>query len=203
MRAYCAQSLCEISNRKRFINKGSSARSLWITIFDKSENEDSCDDKKLQRIVFTCLPWGCSVRLARTALTMLIVSMHLLGSASETDFQGWTCESPREEIRPQFSSDSNGSLIISHDQREGLDGWFQNHFPSMAAISIAFIYGEKSSLWECHDKVVLCASCGRTRQEKISLSTPRRNTPTRNSQSPAPNQNIQLMETPTHKAGRP
>ena len=85
--------------------------------------------KNSSAFVFTCLPWGCSVRLARTALTMLIVSMHLLGSASETDFQGWTCESPREEIRPQFSCDSNGSLIISHDHREGLDGWFQKSFP--------------------------------------------------------------------------
>lgn len=57
------------------------------------------------------------------ALLLLTVSLH------SADFQGWTSESPRDEIRPRFSTDSQGSLVITHDQREGLDGWFQKSFP--------------------------------------------------------------------------
>ena len=43
--------------------------------------------------------------------------------------------SPRDEIRPAFSFDPKGgarqagALVISHDRREGLDGWFQKSFP--------------------------------------------------------------------------
>ncbi len=44
------------------------------------------------------------------------------------DFHGWTDHSPRTEIRPAFSSDEDGSLVITHDQREGLDGSFQKDF---------------------------------------------------------------------------
>ena len=50
-------------------------------------------------------------------------------AASAADINGWSTESPREEIRPAFSSDNKGSLIITHDDREGLDGWFQKAFP--------------------------------------------------------------------------
>lgn len=39
----------------------------------------------------------------------------------------WTEQSPRDEIRPAFSRDGD-ALIISHDEREGLDGWFQQTF---------------------------------------------------------------------------
>ncbi len=40
---------------------------------------------------------------------------------------GWTEQSPREEIRPAFSR--NGvALVITHDAREGLDGWYQQTF---------------------------------------------------------------------------
>lgn len=50
-------------------------------------------------------------------------------SSHAADFQGWSAESPRAEIRPEFSSNPSGSLVITHDQREGLDGWFQKSFP--------------------------------------------------------------------------
>lgn len=58
-----------------------------------------------------------------------VLLLHLPGYAADARFQGWSPESPREEIRPGFSADSQGSLIITHDQREGLDGWFQKSFP--------------------------------------------------------------------------
>ncbi len=40
---------------------------------------------------------------------------------------GWTEQSPRDEIRPAFSRKGN-ALIITHDAREGLDGWYQQTF---------------------------------------------------------------------------
>ncbi|MBI5799136.1 MAG: carbon-nitrogen hydrolase family protein [Verrucomicrobia bacterium] len=62
-------------------------------------------------------------------LASLLFVLHLPTHAAASDFQGWSLESPRSEIRPKFSSDAKGSLIITHDQREGLDGWFQKSFP--------------------------------------------------------------------------
>jgi len=44
---------------------------------------------------------------------------------------GWSPQSPRDEIRPEFSFDpkggpkQSGSFVIRHDNRDGLDGWFQ------------------------------------------------------------------------------
>ena len=40
---------------------------------------------------------------------------------------GWTEQSPRDEIRPAFSRKGD-ALIITHDAREGLDGWYQQTF---------------------------------------------------------------------------
>ncbi len=48
---------------------------------------------------------------------------------------GWQAMSPRDEIRPAFTFESSGgpkqtgSFVITHDQREGLDGWIQKSFP--------------------------------------------------------------------------
>jgi len=58
----------------------------------------------------------------------LFLLLFLARSLYAGDFNDWTTESPRSEIRPQFSS-KNGNLIITHDAREGLDGWFQKTFP--------------------------------------------------------------------------
>jgi predicted amidohydrolase len=47
---------------------------------------------------------------------------------------GWTAEAPRDEIRPEFDFEPlggpkrSGSFVIRHDDREGLDGWFQKSF---------------------------------------------------------------------------
>ena len=47
---------------------------------------------------------------------------------------GWSMKSPREEIRPTFRVDAAGGrdggecLIIEHDSRAGLDGWFEKRF---------------------------------------------------------------------------
>ena len=48
---------------------------------------------------------------------------------------GWTTESPRDEIRPAFHFDPNGGrdgkggYIIEADRREGLDGWWSKSLP--------------------------------------------------------------------------
>lgn len=57
-----------------------------------------------------------------------IVLSLLAASVLAADFHGWTAESPRLEIRPQFSGGTDRTLIITHDLREGLDGWFQKNF---------------------------------------------------------------------------
>jgi len=64
---------------------------------------------------------------------------------------GWTTRSPRDEIRPEFSFNPNGgphgsgSLIITHDHREGLDGWLQKSFPVTGGEFYAFQAVRKSS----------------------------------------------------------
>ncbi len=63
------------------------------------------------------------------SLAMLMLAMSQPTHAADAGFHGWSLESPRAEIRPRFSSDPQGSLIITHDQREGLDGWFQKSYP--------------------------------------------------------------------------
>jgi predicted amidohydrolase len=50
-------------------------------------------------------------------------------------FEGWTTESPRDEIRPEFELEAtggrNGKLaqVIRADGRDGLDGWWLKSFP--------------------------------------------------------------------------
>jgi predicted amidohydrolase/putative intracellular protease/amidase len=53
----------------------------------------------------------------------------------DTTPAGWTTQAPRDELRPQFSYDQRGgpkgegAFVIEHDQREGLDGWWQRTYP--------------------------------------------------------------------------
>ena len=72
------------------------------------------------------------VRIARNVPSAVMKRcLILLFSASlqaAPDFHGWSADSPRDEIRPQFSSGGKDTLIITHDSREGLDGWFQKSF---------------------------------------------------------------------------
>ncbi len=54
--------------------------------------------------------------------------------SDEPFLEGWTARAPRNELQPVFSFDSKGGpknvgcLIVTHDQRDGLDGWFQKSF---------------------------------------------------------------------------
>jgi predicted amidohydrolase len=73
------------------------------------------------------------------SLLLFAVSLHA------DDFHGWTTESPRAEIRPTFSNSEDGSLIITHDQREGLDGWFQKSFEIKGGAWQRFVVKRKIS----------------------------------------------------------
>ncbi|MFM8893069.1 MAG: carbon-nitrogen hydrolase family protein, partial [Planctomycetia bacterium] len=53
----------------------------------------------------------------------------------QTTASGWSMRSPRDEIRPRFRVEGGRGhpydeyLVIEHDDRPGLDGWFERSFP--------------------------------------------------------------------------
>lgn len=61
--------------------------------------------------------------MSRPALLLLSLLGWLPGLLAASP-ASWTEQSPRDEIRPAFSR-SGDTLVISHDAREGLDGWYQ------------------------------------------------------------------------------
>ncbi len=79
------------------------------------------------------------------ALVGLLISFISNGFADEPFPGGWTAVSPRDEIRPNFSFDASGgrdqsgSLIITHDAREGLDGFFRKEFTVDGGQSYQFV----------------------------------------------------------------
>lgn len=66
---------------------------------------------------------------------LLSVSVTASAQKSNSEASGWKAESPRDEIRPKFSSRPNGGhngkdvLVIAADGREGLDGHWEKIFP--------------------------------------------------------------------------
>lgn len=74
-----------------------------------------------------------SMWLASVSLCLLLCN--IARSEDKAPFPpGWSAESSRPEIRPDFSYDpyggpkGKGVFAISHDDREGLDGWIQKSF---------------------------------------------------------------------------
>ncbi|MGO8700268.1 MAG: carbon-nitrogen hydrolase family protein [Limisphaerales bacterium] len=69
-----------------------------------------------------------------SASTLAFFCVLVLAAAETPPPEGWKTAAPREELRPAFSFEPNGgpkqdgSFVIAHDQREGLDGWFQKSF---------------------------------------------------------------------------
>ena len=64
----------------------------------------------------------------------LAVNLAAMAAAPQT-FDGWTAQSPRDEIRPAFAGEDRGgpdggpALVIRTDAREGLDGHWARSFP--------------------------------------------------------------------------
>lgn len=62
--------------------------------------------------------------MSRPALTLLALLAWTLGLVASGE---WSERSPRDEIRPTFTRQGD-TLIITHDARPGLDGWYQRTF---------------------------------------------------------------------------
>jgi predicted amidohydrolase len=71
---------------------------------------------------------------ARSVLVVTLLSVPAFAVGGDPQ-NGWRAESPRDEIRPEFAyeagseSDGGERLVIAHDGREGLDGYWVNSFP--------------------------------------------------------------------------
>ena len=82
--------------------------------------------------------------LLLSALLAVTAPLSVTFAAEPTLPEGWKTLSPREEIRPAFSFEPDGgpkhsgSFVITHDPREGLDGWFQKSFPVTGGESYRF-----------------------------------------------------------------
>ena len=72
----------------------------------------------------------------KTIIASALASILLLAlaHAANAPADDWQTVAPRDEIRPAFSFEPKGgpkkagSLVITHDRRDGLDGWFQKSF---------------------------------------------------------------------------
>ncbi len=71
------------------------------------------------------------------SLNLITVICFQLLTSARADNQppaGWQAVAPRDEIRPAFSFDprggpkNTGSMVVAHDPRDGLDGWYQKSF---------------------------------------------------------------------------
>ena len=74
------------------------------------------------------------LRLSAFFVALLAVSTGDIAAGGDVLPDGWSAEAPRDEIRPAFSFEAKGgpkqagSLVIRHDKRDGLDGWFEKSF---------------------------------------------------------------------------
>jgi predicted amidohydrolase len=86
-----------------------------------------------------------------TLFTSAFCTLLALANAASSLPDGWQTAAPREEIRPAFSFEETGGLghaggfIITHDQRDGLDGWFQKSFPVSGGQFYRFFAVRKTS----------------------------------------------------------
>jgi predicted amidohydrolase len=68
--------------------------------------------------------------IAGTATAVALSALPRHSFATEADAANpWQPSAPRDEIRPEFSTDPNGELIIRADGRAGLDGCWSRSFP--------------------------------------------------------------------------
>ena len=74
--------------------------------------------------------------MSRPALTLLALLSWTLGGLAAAPV-GWSEQSPRDELRPTFSREGQ-IMIITHDERAGLDGWYQQTFPVQGGEFVKF-----------------------------------------------------------------
>lgn len=75
------------------------------------------------------------------SISLLVTLILMLGASDRSDLKAddspssWRTAAPRDEIRPEFAREEGGGpgdgerLIIKHDAREGLDGWWFRSVP--------------------------------------------------------------------------
>ena len=81
--------------------------------------------------------------MSRPLLTLLALLSWTLGGLAAAP-AGWSEQSPREELRPAFSRHGD-ALVITHDAREGLDGWYQRVFPVRGGEHVRFSAARKTT----------------------------------------------------------
>jgi len=70
----------------------------------------------------------------RSAPALVFFLLLAFARAAEPWPDGWQTAAPRDELRPAFSFEPQGGpkgagcWVITHDHRDGLDGWFQKSF---------------------------------------------------------------------------
>jgi len=81
--------------------------------------------------------------MSRPALTLLALLSWTLGGLAAAP-SGWSEQSPRDELRPGFSREGQ-VLVITHDDREGLDGWYQQTFTVQGGDFVKFSATRKTT----------------------------------------------------------
>jgi predicted amidohydrolase len=81
--------------------------------------------------------------MSRPALTLLALLSWTLGGLAAAP-SGWSEQSPRDELRPGFSREGQ-VLVITHDEREGLDGWYQQTFAVQGGDFVKFSATRKTT----------------------------------------------------------
>lgn len=81
--------------------------------------------------------------MSRPALTLLALLSWTLGDLAAAPV-GWSEQSPRDELRPGFSREGQ-VLVITHDERAGLDGWYQKTFTVQGGDFVKFSATRKTT----------------------------------------------------------
>jgi predicted amidohydrolase len=98
---------------------------------------------------FTVL--ACCIALPAGGIVSAALPEVSNSKSGDTFPSGWSAKAPRDEIRPAFSFEPKGgpkqagSLVIRHDDRDGLDGWFQKSFPVTGGEFVRFAAARKLS----------------------------------------------------------
>ena len=81
--------------------------------------------------------------MSRPALTLLALLSWTLGGLTAAPVD-WSAQSPRDELRPGFSREGQ-VLVITHDERAGLDGWYQQTFTVQGGDFVKFSATRKTT----------------------------------------------------------
>jgi len=89
---------------------------------------------KMITMLRLCALWILFIALLSGSFVFAATPEVSRSESGDTFPHGWSVKAPRDEIRPEFSFQPKGgpkqlgSLVIRHDERDGLDGWFQKSF---------------------------------------------------------------------------